>query len=281
MNRIFSVSRLLTRAPTLVGSKRIPLAPAAFIPARSFATKKSSVAEAEVVSSTSKKDKDKILHLLEEELTVLKATNIGDDHTENRSLRTDLATRFLDEYGFKTTEDKEAGVIIIRNIDNKKYKIEISFADRPVENEEYEDQEGEENTEETTSLSEPTEQEKEETEDEEAEGEEDRNKREQPFRIEISSVKAGKELKFLLNCFASSDGSFIVSELNVGDGKRIPVPIGQWNEDLQRELIQWLDTLGVNEKLSYFIHEHLDKRMHEDNLKTVEEFKDFIRHLKE
>jgi hypothetical protein len=54
------------------------------------------------------------------------------------------------------------------------------------------------------------------------------------------------------------------------------VQISYWSEDLQRELIAYLEPLGVNERLSNFIHQYLTRRETEENVKILEDFREFV-----
>lgn len=115
MHRLaFSSVRLLaSRTPLFVAHK--VAAPAAVF-TRGFAKRTSKsisrhplfnikltvAVDAEVVS-TEKQKKGEFLKLIEEEITVLNATNIGDEQT-NTSLRGEVASRFLKESGFQVSE---------------------------------------------------------------------------------------------------------------------------------------------------------------------------------
>lgn len=52
--------------------------------------------------------------------------------------------------------------------------------------------------------------------------------------------------------------------------------ISYWNEDLQRELISYLDTIGVNERLASFIHQYVARKEIEENIIVLEKFRDFV-----
>jgi len=115
--------------------------------------------------------------------------------------------------------------------------------------------------------------EKEEGEDHESEG--TAAEREHAFTVEVRSIKEGVDsTPFLFQSFAKTDGSFIVNKMTHGDN--IPVQISYWSDDLQRELISYLDTLGVNERLSSFIHQYLDRKETEENISVLEKFRDFV-----
>jgi hypothetical protein len=217
-----------------------------------------------------KQKKQEMMKLLDEEISVLKSTL---DDSGDQSLRWEVADRFLKETQFKLEEDTANNVVRLTRSTGDKTVI-VTFASKPEqpeyapseEDEEFDaDEEGEEIPEQAE-------------EDEGEEGEEmGQLKREQPFTVEIKSNRVGREdQKILMNCFASSDGSFVVSELNSGNGKRIPVNIGDWSEELQRELIAYLDPMGINERLSYFIHQYLDRNQQEDNIKILQDFRQFV-----
>jgi len=198
---------------------------------------------------------------LEEELSVYKATE-----DTNATLRGEVAQRFIAETGFKISEDAEEGMVTLkRSVGDK--QITVVFANRPTEDDYDDSREGDaaESEEGNAKENESAE------ESEEAQGS---LKRDHPFRVLI-----GKGLhKVHLNCVASSDGSFLISELNTGESsKTIPVQIGGWNEGLQLNLIKFVEPFGVTEKLSYFIHQWLDTKMHQDNTKILEEFLNFVK----
>jgi len=244
--------------------------PASLMITRNFATKKT-IDTTEVTSEKSKRSE--MLKLLDEEVSVMKSTDINGEEAQSSSMRGEVAERFLKESQFKVTEDEEGGVVRLTRTHGDKTVVVI-FTDRQVDTAQNELPDEEEEEEEKEEGEEK--EEKDEKEENEEEEDEEGVRNDQPFRVEITTNKGAKEQKLLFNCYSSSDGSFIVSEMNWGDGKRIPISIGHWNEDLQRELIQWLEPLGINERLSYYIHQYIDKRTHEDNLKTLEDFKHFL-----
>jgi len=255
MNKLFTTStRFLTSRSNLFVARRIvaPAPSTSFILARTYATKK--IVDTEVVTSDKAK-RAEFARLLDEEITVLKATNFEDD--TNKSLRKEVADRFLKESAFKMEEDSEAGTVKLTKTHENKI-VTVTFSDREIEPLQEEEESEEEGTE------------SEEAEEKQENEEEESSRTDHPFRVEITDRKGNV---YAFNCFCSSDGSFIVSELNIGDGKRIPVQIASWSEDLQRELISWLEPHGVNERLSFFIHQYMDERAHSDALRTIQEFR--------
>jgi hypothetical protein len=234
---------------------------------RAYATRKGQTIDSVV---NEKQRKNEFIRMLEEETSVLRQSL---EDAEANNVSTEVTDRFLKETGFKLEEDREEGIIkLTKTLSDK--TVEVIFADSPEEYEpqrEYdEEEEGEEEAEAETEGEEKAE-EGEEGEEAEAQGEE----REHSFTVEIKSTKPGKEgQSFLFQCFAKNDGSFVVNKLTSQD--HIPVQISYWNEDLQRELIQFLDPLGINERLSYFIHQYLNKKETEENIKVLEEFRDFV-----
>jgi hypothetical protein len=260
---------LLVRAFGTSSSLSTTIAPRAALASgvlsRNFAKK---TINAEPVVSEKQK-KQEMLKLLDEEINVLKSTL--DDSGDN-TLRWEVADRFLKETQFKLEEDTANNVVRLTRTTGDKTVI-VTFASKP-EQPEYIPSEDEEEFDEDEEGEEREEQE----EEGEEEGEEGGQlRREQPFTVEIKSNRIGREdQKILMNCFASSDGSFTVSELNSGNGKRIPVAIGDWSEELQRELLAYLDPLGINERLSYFMHQYLDRNQQEDNVKILQDFRQFL-----
>lgn len=276
MNRIFSTSasRLIAAATPRSASAGLYRAsarvsynmPSTSVFVRGFATKKTVSGS---VVDTEAKAKSDFLRLLDEELTVLKATD-QEDNQQNASLRTEITNRFLDETGFKRQTPEEGVIRLVKTVGDK--TVHVSWTDKPIEvNEEEYDEEDGDNAETQEGNQEGDQKEAEESE----ERGEDPLKREQPFRVEIFD-KNHSDKKVLLNCYAATDGSFIVSELNFGDGSKIPIPISQWSEDLQRGLIQYLEPLGVNERLSYYIHQDLDEMTHKHNMEILKDFIKFV-----
>jgi len=214
--------------------------------------------------------KQEFVRMLEEETGVLRQ---GLEDADASNVSSEVIDRFLKETGFKMEADKENGIIkLTRSLPDK--TVEVIFGDIPEEYDprEYEEEgeEGEEGEGETA--------EGEEKAGEEEESENSQEEREHAFTVEIKATKAAKEgatpQSFLFQCYAKNDGSFVVNKLTSGD--RIPVQISYWNEELQRELLQYLDPMGINERLSYFIHQYLNRRETEDNISVLQEFRDFV-----
>jgi len=236
-----------------------PCAAVARVSCRGYAKK----ANLDVVLEDKQKPQN-FVRMLEEEISVLK-TSLED--AESNTVTKDVTDRFLKETQFKYTEDKEEGVIRLTKVKDN-FTVEVTFSDSPddqlsstPEEEEGEDEEEAEEGEEKEEESE----EEEETADE---------SRDHQFTVEIKSTKPGKDKSFLFACFAKSDGSFVVSKLASGD--YIPVQIENWSEDLQRELISFLDKFSVNERLSYYIHQLLAQREVDDNIKVLEDFCELV-----
>jgi len=231
------------------------------ITVRRYASKKNTIDA--VVSE--KQKKNEFVRMLEEEVSVLKNSL---EEAESSNVSTEATERFLKETGFKLVEEKEEGLVKLSRTQGDK-TIEVSFSDAP---EDFESEEGQEDNE-TTEEGETEGEEKEEAVDQESEG--TGEDREHAFTVEIKSAREGKDSKpFLFQCFAKTDGSFIVNKMTYSD--HIPVQISYWSEDLQRELISFLDPLGINERLSYFIHQFLNRKETEENISVLEKFKDFV-----
>lgn len=268
MNSLVSSLRLAARCvPQRALAARV-IAPRMGMIVRGYATRKGQTIDSVV---TEKQRKNEFIRMLEEETSVLRQSL---EDAEANNVSTEVTDRFLKETGFKLEEDRDEGIIkLTKTLSDK--TIEVIFADSPEDYEpsrEYDEEEGEEGEEgEAEAEAEEKGEEGEEGEEGEAQGEE----REHSFTVELKSTKPGKEgQSFLFQCFAKNDGSFVVNKLTSGD--HIPVQISYWNEDLQRELIQFLDPLGINERLSYFIHQYLNKKETEENIQVLEEFRDFV-----
>eukprot|EP01111_Echinosteliopsis_oligospora_P009332 TRINITY_DN271_c0_g1_i1.p1 TRINITY_DN271_c0_g1~~TRINITY_DN271_c0_g1_i1.p1 ORF type:complete len:268 (+),score=97.63 TRINITY_DN271_c0_g1_i1:109-912(+) len=220
------------------------------------------------VTESKQKKQQEFLRLLDEEAGTLRASMDDSDAT---TIKWEVAERFLKETKFSLEEDKENMLVRLTKTSGDK-TITVTFEDHP-------DEEGEPDEDEEYANEEGEEQEEmeEEGEEEEGEGEEEDGgyHREQPFTVEIKSSRPGQEGNvFLLQCFSRSDGAFVVAKLS--EGEKIPVKIGNWPEELQRELITFLEPLGVNERLSYFIHQYVDRRETEDNISVLDKFREFL-----
>jgi len=276
MQRITSCFSRSLVSPSVFGRSSLSFASLAFrapsyVLSRSFATKKT--IDAPAVKAEKFKTQT-FIDLLEEEIAVLSATS--DDAPPvggaTGNLRSEVASRYLKDTNFKLTEDKENGVVkLTRNMGTK--LITVTFPDHP---------QGDETT--APMEEELDAEEEEEAKEEEEDGEEgamedegEKEEREQPFTVDItSSTKSGQENKVSFHCYASQSGSFTVSELNSGDGKKIPVQIAIWGEELQNQLILYMESVGINERLSHFIHQYLDQATQRDNVDILKDFKKFI-----
>jgi len=202
----------------------------------------------------------------------MKTTDVNDD-SQVRS-DTEYMERFLKDTLFKKEEDIPNGIVRLRKTIRDK-QVVIEFADRESETEGEEEGEEAEEGEEGEEAEEKEESEKEEGEEGE---EEDQRGYEHPFTVEIGGPKLGKDgkdAKFLFQGYAAKDGSYVVTNFTT-EARRIPVPIGQWDNELQTGLLRYLEGYGVTERLSMYIHQHLDRRRHEDHLKNMEDFTDFV-----
>eukprot|EP00026_Physarum_polycephalum_P015146 Phypoly_transcript_15768.p1 GENE.Phypoly_transcript_15768~~Phypoly_transcript_15768.p1 ORF type:complete len:263 (+),score=49.34 Phypoly_transcript_15768:104-892(+) len=259
MNTLVSTLRFASRRGIAQRLAVRSVMPIAFVPSRGYAKK---TIEAVV---NEKQKKQEFVRMLDEEVSVLRTSL---DEADSSSVSTEVTDRFLKETGFVLTEDKEEGIIKLTRTTADKI-IEVTFSDTPEEYQEKMEEDVEEEEEQEGTENEKTEEDEEETQSESA------DEREHSFTVELKPAKEGKDAKtFLLQCFAKNDGSFVVNKLTSGD--YIPVQISYWSEDLQRELIAYLEPLGVNERLSNFIHQYLTRRETEENVKILEDFREFV-----
>jgi len=208
-----------------------------------------------------KQKKQEFVRLLEEEASILR--NSLED-AESSTVSSEVTERFLKESGFELSVDNEEGVVKLLKT-TADATIEVTFADTP---EEYMPKEFDEEAEEESE----TEVEGEEKEESESQDSESAEEREHAFTVEFKTKTGTKN--FIFQCYARNDGSFVVNKLASGD--YIPIAISYWPEDLQRELIAFLEPLAINERLSNFIHQYLTRKETEDNVKVLEDFRDFV-----
>jgi hypothetical protein len=226
---------------------------------KGYSTKKT----IDVVSE--KQKKQDFVRMLDDETKLLENSL---EEAESNVVTTEVVERFKKETGFVPEEDKEQGIVHLTKTVSDKL-VEVSFSDSPedFESEDAEDVRSDENEEGEAEESEDgTEEEGEEQED-----------REHSFTVELKSTKPGKEkTSFIFQCFAKSDGSFVVTKMTCGNDL-VPVNISYWNEDLQNQLIAYLDSFGINERLSFFIHQYISHKETADNISVLKLFSTFVK----
>ncbi|KAF2077745.1 hypothetical protein CYY_000932 [Polysphondylium violaceum] len=193
---------------------------------------------------------------------------------------------FLEESGFELTKEKETAFLKKKFADgtqitvkfdlmeqNDPFQEDDEFGDMDKEDQ---DEDQEEDQEEEEQEEQDEEQEQDEDEDAENEdGEDGEQPHEHSFEVQLS--KANGENKLTFGCFAAQDGNYTISGFYKGGFEDIvnPVDIGGTSEEFQTNILLLLEQYGVNERLSFFIHDYIHSKKLNDYIDSFQALKDF------
>jgi len=270
MNRLFARSVGVVGARGLLGRATFFRATPAMMPAalvvpsagRRFASSSSSEKSVAELVTTAEKHLQ-LARMLEEEVQVMQ---VGIQDAESGATPYSESTdRLLKKLGFEVHEIPDEGLIKLTKVVGDK-SVTVIFNDSPDETDEADAAEDENN-------------EHEEKDDDDADDKEEEDDdhvdtllRDYPFTVELKRVKSPETFTFSGN--AQSDGALVVTTLTVDDC--IPVQIALWSDEMQRELINYLDSFGIGEDLANFIDRFLMHRAAHDGVKVMRAFKEFV-----
>ncbi|KYQ93689.1 mitochondrial glycoprotein family member [Tieghemostelium lacteum] len=204
----------------------------------------------------------------------------------------DNVKAFLEESGFVLRRSKEGSsdVIFLTKTFADGTEITVKFDSMenhdqlPEDFDDYnqegenENQEGEEEQHEEREEEEEEQQEEgEEGENQEGENQDDTTPHEHPFEIQIKSTK-GNENTLTFGGFASQDGNYTISGFYKGGFNDTinPVDIAGTSAEFQDNILLLLQQYGINEKLSFFVHDYIHTKKLDDYISSFEALKDFV-----
>ncbi|EGG16590.1 mitochondrial glycoprotein family member [Cavenderia fasciculata] len=207
--------------------------------------------------------------------------------------QSDDGKAFLEESGFSLSKDTEYAYLKKTNEDGSEVTIRFDLVEQN-QDEQFDDEEGmadeeegENEGEEEEAEEEEEEEEKEEEEEEEAEEEEEGEDEEEgdmptthehPYEIQVTRKVDGKDVTVTFGCFAAADGSYTISGFYFGgfNEPNNPVDIGGTSSDFQDNILLFLQQFGVNESLSFFVHDYVHNKKLHDYVDSFETLKTFI-----
>ncbi|KAN0024769.1 hypothetical protein ACTFIV_009178 [Dictyostelium citrinum] len=193
---------------------------------------------------------------------------------------------FLDEFGFELTKDGDQAVLKKTFADGTNIVIRFETLEQPIEEDFDENEAEDEHNQNEHDEDDVEEQEEEEVEEEEEnqeegeegeEGEEEDDSHEHPFEVEITP-KGNTTGKLTFGCYASHDGNYTISGFYKGGfGETVnPVDIGGTSMEFQDNILLVLQQYGINERLSFFIHDYVHNKKINDYVESFEALKDFV-----
>jgi len=193
---------------------------------------------------------------------------------------------FLEESGFELTKEKETAFLKKKFADGTQITIRFDLMEQndPFQDEDdfgdfekdQEEQEAEEEQEEEEQDEE--EQDEQEQDEEQEEGEEEgEHAHEHSFEVQLSKPGRDGENKLTFGCFAAQDGNYTISGFYKGgfDDVVNPVDIGGTSEEFQTNILLLLEQYGVNERLSFFVHDYIHSKKLNDYIDSFQALKDF------
>ncbi|KAK5578715.1 hypothetical protein RB653_008388 [Dictyostelium firmibasis] len=199
------------------------------------------------------------------------------------------ADLFLEESGFELSKDGDQAVLKKTFADGTHITIRFDSLEQPEEelneelnqNEHDEEEEAEQEEEEEEEEVEEDENNEEDENEEGEAGEEAEEGNEEshdhPFQIEITP-KDNANGKLTFGCYASHDGNYTISGFYKGGfGEFInPVDIDGTTPEFQDNILLVLQQYGVDERLSFFIHDYVHNKKINDYLESFEALKEFV-----
>ncbi|KAM9969607.1 hypothetical protein ACTFIR_001443 [Dictyostelium discoideum] len=195
---------------------------------------------------------------------------------------------FLEEFGFELTKEGDQALLKKSFADGTNIVIRFETLEQPIDEDFDEQEENDQNERDEDDAEEQEEDEVEEEEEEQQEEEEEgenedlsegaeEDSHEHAFEVEVTP-KGNASGKLTFGCYASHDGNYTVSGFYKGGfGETVnPVDIGGTSMEFQDNILLVLQQYGINERLSFFIHDYVHNKKINDYVESFEALKDFV-----